>query len=178
MKRLGMFSFFSFLFALCFLKVVDDDGAGGADDLLDKDLDDDAGDEGKKADEEKKVDAKPPAIDEKDKAFLEELKQEKALSAIEKEMKAQYGDSFDMAAITSKLQEMEKEKPGSGQALFDRKGIELVHLKHFANKDKGGEFDGSSGRGTRALNADELIDKINKNEASDEERTAFFIKYA
>ena len=46
MKRLGMFSFFSFLLSLCFLKVVDDDGAGGDDDgLLDKDLDDDAGDD-------------------------------------------------------------------------------------------------------------------------------------
>lgn len=179
MKRLGMFSFFSFLLSLCFLKAIDDDGAGGDDDgLLDKDLDDDLGDAAKKADEGKKEEEKPPAIDEKDKALLEEIRQEKALSQITKEMKAQYGDDFDMDAIKSKLQAMEKESPGSGQALFDKKGIELTYLKHFANKSKDGEFDANSGRGTKQLNADELIEKINKNEASDAERAALFAKYA
>ena len=179
MKRLGMFSFFSFLLSLCFLKAVDDDGAGGDDDgLLDKDLDDDAGDESKKVEESKKAEEKPPAIDEKDKELLDELRQEKALSLITKEMKAQYGDDFDMDAIKSKLQAMEKESPGSGQALFDKKGIELTYLKHFANKSKDGEFDANSGRGTKQLDTDELIDKINKNEASDEERMALFVKYA
>lgn len=179
MKRLGMFSFFSFLLSLCFLKAIDDDGAGGGDeDILDKDLDDDVGGEPKKADEGKKEEEKPPAIDENDKALLEEIRQEKALAQISKDMKAQYGDSFDMDAIKSKLQAMEKENPGSGQALFDKKGIELTYLKHFANKSKDGEFDANSGRGSKQLSSDELIDKINKNEASDAERAALFAKYA
>lgn len=179
-KHWGIFAFFGFLLSLCMMRAVDDDGAGGNDDdLLDKDLDDDASkDADKKGDENKKDDAKPPSISDDDKALLEEVRQERALNQITKEMKAQYGDGFDMDAIKAKLKEMEDKTPGSGQALFNRQGIELMHLKHFANKGSDDEFDASGGRGSKNLSTDELVLKINKGEASDEERKALYAKYA
>lgn len=180
-KHLGIFTFFSFLFSFLMTNIVDDDGAGGGDDdILDKDLEDDKGEEKKDAGEKdpKPNEKKVEGIGDEDKALLDELKQERALNQITKEMKAQYGDSFDMDAITAKLNEMEKEKPGSGQALFNKVGIENTFLKHFANKGSDDEFDGNGGRGPKQLSTDELIGKINSGEASETERQAFFAKYA
>ena len=178
MRKWGIFSFFAFLMSLCIMRAVDDDGAGGDDDsLLDKDLDDDSTGE-KKVEEKTKVEDKTPPLDEKYIKLLDEVHQERALNTITKDMRAQYGDGFDMDAIRNKLLEMEKESPGSGEALFDRKGIELVYLKHFHNSNGEGEFDGNGGRGAKPLSADELILKINKGEASEEERKAFFSRYA
>lgn len=180
-RHLGIFAFFSFLFSFLMMNIVEDDGAGGGDDdVFDKDLDDEGGDD--KASDDKKApaseDKKTPSISDEDKTLLEELKQERALNDITKEMKAQYGDSFDMDAIKAKLQEMEKEKPGSGQALFNKVGIENTFLKHFANKGSDDEFDAGGGRGSKSLSTDELIGKINSGEASDSERAAFYAKYA
>lgn len=182
MKRLGMFSWFFFLMSMCFLKIDDGEGAGG--DIFDEDLDDGgetapAKDE-KKGGDEKKPDDKPPAKETKpdpDKMLLEEIRQERALNEITKDLKAEHAD-FDMDKVIAKLQEMEKANPGSGNKLFNKAGIELVHLKHFANQEAEGEFDGSSGRSIKAPSTDELIDKINKGEASDKEEAAFYARYA
>lgn len=183
MKRFGFFTFFSFLMALTFLKAVDDEGAGGGgddiDDLLDADLDDhinpkdppkdppkdEPSDEGKKKDE-------PPEPD----PVVEEMKQQHILNGFEKEFKKEYPD-FDMGKVVEKLKEMDKENPGSGSDLFNKKGIELVHLKYF-NDAGDGEMDGNAGRGTKNPSTDELIGKINRGEATDSEREAFFAKYA
>ena len=181
MKRWGIFAFFSFLMAMCIMRAVDDEGAGGGDDILDKDLDDDAEgdkkDTDKKPDGDKAPDAKPPAKDE-NASLLEEIRQERALNSIAKEKKAQYGDGFDIDKIVGKLKEMEAKEVGSGSKLFNKAGIELMHLKHFANPNSDNEFDGSSGRGGKALSTDELVSKLNKGEASDEERKAFYAQYA
>lgn len=183
MKRFGIFAFFAFLMSMCFMKVVDDDGAGGAD-IFDEELDD--GGETPPAEDEKKegdgkaAEAKPPAKEitpDPDKMLLEEIRQERALNEITKELKAEHGD-FDMDKVIAKLKEMEKANPGSGNKLFNKNGIELVHLKYFAGGENEGEFDGSSGRGGKAPTSDELIAKINKGEASDKERLALFAKYA
>lgn len=181
MKRLGFFTFFSFLLSMCFLCIVDDDGAGGDDPDLDTDLDDDDKEEDKKGAQEKKPDAKPPSKDDApdpDKMLLEEIRQERVLNSITKEMKVQYGDGFDMGKVVDKLKEMEAKEPGSGNKLFNKAGIELMHLKHFNHYGSDNEFDGTSGRGGKPISTDELIGKINKGEASDDERKAFFAKYA
>lgn len=185
MKRFGIFAFFTFLMSMCFMKVADDDGAGGGDgDIFDEELDDDktppAKDEKKEGDG-KKEETKPPAKEtitpDPDKMLLEEIRQERALNEITKELKAEHGD-FDMDKVIAKLKEMEKANPGSGNKLFNKNGIELVHLKYFAGGENEGEFDGSSGRGGKAPTKEEIISKINKGEATDDERQAFYAQFA
>lgn len=185
MKRLNIFALFSFLMGMCFMRAVDDDGAGGGEgsDIFDEDLDDTAssGVAGeKKEGDGTKAETKPPAKEaapDPDKMLLEEIRQERALNDITKELKAEHGD-FEMDKVIAKLKEMEKEKPGSGNKLFNKAGIELVHLKYFANAESDGEFDGKGGRGSKAPSKDELISKINKGEASDDERQAFYAQFA
>ena len=185
MRRLGTFAFFAFLMSMCFLKIDGGDGGGGDGDIFDKDLDDEgdtppANDGDKKDGDGKKEETKPPAKDTKpdpDKMLLDEIRQERALNEITKDLKKEHGD-FDMEKVISKLKEMEKENPGSGNKLFNKAGIELVHLKYFANQEAEGEFDGKGGRGTKAPTKQDLIAKINKGEASDDERQSFFAEYA
>lgn len=186
MKRLGIFAFFAFLMSMCFMKAVDDDGAGGGDDdIFDKDLDDEGAtppvqDGDKKDGDGKKEETKSPAKEntpDPDKMLLDEIRQERALNEITKDLKKEHGD-FDMEKVIEKLKEMEKENPGSGNKLFNKAGIELVHLKYFANQEAEGEFDGKGGRGTKAPTKQDLIAKINKGEASDDERQSFFAAYA
>lgn len=187
MRRLGIFAFFAFLMSMCFLKIDDGDGGGGDGgdgDIFDEELDDTTPpppkDGDKKDGDGQKEEKKPPAKDTKpdpDKMLLEEIRQERALNEITKDLKKEYGD-FDMEKVISKLKEMEKENPGSGNKLFNKAGIELVHLKYFANQEAEGEFDGKGGRGTKAPTKQDLIAKINKGEASDDERQSFFAEYA
>lgn len=175
-----MRQFWVMLLMMFGLGIVSHEGAGGDDDLLDTDLD--TLDEGEgdtppppvKDEEEKKE--PPSAVSEEDKALLEQLRQERALGDIEKEMRAEYGEGFKMSDIVAHLKELEAKEPGKGNALFNRTGIENVYLKHFARKS-GPEFDGA-GRGGAPLSGDELIAKINNGEASDKERHAFYSKYA
>ena len=174
-------AFFALLFGFMFFRVVEDEsGGGGGDDLdddLDTDLDDDKGED--KDDESGESKDKPPgeALSEEDKNTLEEFRQEKALGLITKSMKVEYGDDFDMGKIVEHLKEMDKKDPGSGQALFNATGIENIFLKNFQGQSNNGEF-GSRGRGSVAPTQEELIGKINKGEASDNEKTAFYSKYA
>ncbi len=183
MKRLGMFTWFFFLMSMCFLKIDDGEGAGGSDDIFDEELDDNTplADDGKKKDGDgKKEETKPPAKEttpDPDKMLLDEIRQERVLNQIIKEFTKEYGDGFNMDQVIAKLEEMEKENPGSGNKLFNKAGIELVHLKYFANQEAEGEFDGSSGRSKKAPSENELIEKINKGEASDKERTALFAQF-
>lgn len=184
MKRLGIFAFFAFLMSMCFMKAVDDDGAGsGEGDIFDEELNDTtppADDSDKKDGDDKKAETKPPAKEktpDPDKMLLDEIRQERALNEITKDLKAEHGD-FDMEKVIAKLKEMEKTNPGSGNKLFNKAGIELVHLKYFSNTESEGEFDGNGGRGTKAPTKDELIAKINKGEASDDERQAFYAEFA
>lgn len=185
MKRLGIFSFCSLLLSMCLFHIVGDEGGGGEGDIFDDELDDqipssptEAND--KKEGDGKKAETKPPAKDEAteaDKTLLEEIRQERALNEITKDLKAQYGD-FNMDKVIAKLKEMEKENPGSGNKLFNKAGIELVHLKHFADVETEGDFDSKGGRGSKAPTKQDLISKINKGEASDDERQSFFAEYA
>ncbi len=182
MRKYGFLpAFFALLFGFMFFRVVEEEsGGGGSDDLdddLDTDLDDDKDeDEGGDTDTSKD---KPPGetFSEEDKNTLEEFRQEKALGSITKDMKAEYGDDFDMDKIVEHLKEMDKKDPGSGQALFNKTGIENIFLKNFQGQSDDGEF-GSRGRGSVAPTQEELIGKINKGEASDNEKTAFYSKYA
>lgn len=181
MKRLGMFAWFFFLMSMCLLRIDDGEGAGGGDgDIFDEDLDDiSPKDEGKKEGDGEKDKAKPPAKEttpDPDKMLLEEIRQERALGDITKSLKAEH-DGFDMEKVIAKLKEMEKEKPGSGNSLFNKAGIELIHLKHFANQESDGEFDASGGRGSKAPTSDELIEKINSGKATPEEEFSFYKQY-
>ena len=108
--------------------------------------------------------------------LLDEIRQERALNEITKDLKAEHVD-FDMEKVIAKLKEMEKENPGSGNKLFNKAGIELIYLKYFTNQKAEGEFDGKGGRGTKAPTEDELVEKINKGEASDKERNALFLQF-
>ena len=182
MRRLGIFAFFAFLMSMCFLKIDDGEGAGGDGDIFDEELDDTTpppAKDDKKGGDDKKPDDKPPAKETKpdpDKMLLEEIRQERALNEITKDLKKEHGD-FDMEKVIAKLKEMEKENPGSGNKLFNKAGIELVHLKYFANQEAEGEFDGNGGRGAKAPTDDELIDKINSGKASIADELAFYKQY-
>lgn len=120
---------------------------------------------------------KESGIDDDDRALLAQVRQERELEAIDKDFKKAYGEGFNLDKVIDKIQEMEKESPGSGASMFNRVGIENIYLKHFNNAQSGGVFESGSGRGTVAPSRDELIDKINRGVASEDEQLSLYEKF-
>lgn len=191
MKKFRVISWI--LHFLLFSFILEDDGLGG-DEYLDRELEDfEEESESEKSEEEAKEDTKkqPPdkkeentTLGDEDKKTLEELKeyadkqrQKEELREYEEELKAKHGQDFSMKKIVDFCTKLNEKNPGSGDAVFNRAGIEALWLAHFAKKGSDNEFDGS-GRGAPALTNEQLIEKINSGEASDEEAYKIYAQYA
>jgi len=175
---------FALLFGFMFLKVVDDDGAGGGDvgdeDIDDDDLKDDLKDDKKNEDEKDEDKKEPPAsaLSDEDRNALEEYKTEKALKTITQDIKSRHPefDASTMEKIVAHLKEKDTKEQGSGQALFNQAGIELTYLNEFKNVGED-DPDFENGRGGRETSFEELTTKVKNGNASAHEREALFLKF-
>ena len=106
------------------------------------------------------------------------MQQATQLSQMQADFRKSYPD-FDMQKITDKILEIDEKNPGAGDALLNPVGIENVYLKYFhgkvASRDDD-EFDIARGTGG-GVSVKELIGKINKGEASDSEKQAFYSRF-
>lgn len=111
-------------------------------------------------------------------ADFQRMRQAAQLSQMETDFRKSYPD-FDMQKITDKILEIDEKNPGAGDALLTPVGLENVYLKFFhgkAQEQAEDEFDIARGTGG-GVSVKELIDKINKGEASDSEKRAFYSRF-
>ena len=111
-------------------------------------------------------------------ADFQRMRQAAQLSQMETDFRRSYPD-FDMKKITDKILEIDEKNPGAGDALLNPVGFENVYLKFFhgkAQEQTEDEFDIARGTGG-GVSVKELIDKINKGEASDSEKRAFYSRF-
>ncbi len=111
-------------------------------------------------------------------ADFQRMRQAAQLSQMETDFRKSYPD-FDMQKITDKILEIDEKNPGAGDALLTPVGLENVYLKFFhgkAQEQTEDEFDIARGTGG-GVSVKELIDKINKGEASDSEKQAFYSRF-
>ena len=111
-------------------------------------------------------------------ADFQRMRQAAQLSQIETDFRKSYPD-FDMQKITDKILEIDEKNPGAGDALLTPVGLENVYLKFFhgkAQEQTEDEFDIARGTGG-GVSVKELIGKINKGEASDSEKQAFYSRF-
>ena len=111
-------------------------------------------------------------------ADFQRMRQAAQLSQMETDFRKSYPD-FDMQKITDKILEIDEKNPGAGDALLTPVGLENVYLKFFhgkAQEQAEDEFDIARGTGG-GVSVKELIGKINKGEASDSEKQAFYSRF-
>ena len=111
-------------------------------------------------------------------ADFQRMRQAAQLSQMETDFRKSYPD-FDMQKITDKILEIDEKNPGAGDALLTPVGLENVYLKFFhgkAQEQTDDEFDIARGTGG-GVSVKELIGKINKGEASDSEKRAFYSRF-
>ncbi len=111
-------------------------------------------------------------------ADFQRMRQAAQLSQMETDFRKSYPD-FDMQKITDKILEIDEKNPGAGDALLTPVGLENVYLKFFhgkAQEQTEDEFDIARGTGG-GVSVKELISKINKGEASDSEKQAFYSRF-
>lgn len=111
-------------------------------------------------------------------ADFQRMRQAAQLSQMETDFRKSYPD-FDMQKITDKILEIDEKNPGAGDALLTPVGLENVYLKFFhgkAQEQTDDEFDIARGTGG-GVSVKELISKINKGEASDSEKQAFYSRF-
>ena len=111
-------------------------------------------------------------------ADFQRMRQAAQLSQMETDFRKSYPD-FDMQKITDKILEIDEKNPGAGDALLTPVGLENVYLKFFhgkAQEQTEAEFDIARGTGG-GVSVKELIGKINKGEASDSEKQAFYSRF-
>ena len=111
-------------------------------------------------------------------ADFQRMRQAAQLSQMETNFRKSYPD-FDMQKITDKILEIDEKNPGAGDALLTPVGPENVYLKFFhgkAQEQTEDEFDIARGTGG-GVSVKELIGKINKGEASDSEKQAFYSRF-
>jgi len=111
-------------------------------------------------------------------ADFQRMRQAAQLSQMETDFRKSYPD-FDMKKITNKILEIDEKNPGAGDALLNPVGFENVYLKFFhgkAQEQTEDEFDIARGTGG-GVSVKELIGKINKGEASDSEKRAFYSRF-
>lgn len=111
-------------------------------------------------------------------ADFQRMRQAAQLSQMETDFRKSYPD-FDMQKITDKILEIDEKNPGAGDALLTPVGLENVYLKFFhgkAQEQTDDEFDIARGTGG-GVSVKELIGKINKGEASDSEKQAFYSRF-
>ena len=111
-------------------------------------------------------------------ADFQRMRQAAQLSQMETDFRKSYPD-FDMQKITDKILEIDEKNPGAGDALLTPVGLENVYLKFFhgkAQEQTEDEFDIARGTGG-GVSIKELIGKINKGEASDSEKQAFYSRF-
>nr|DAR36944.1 MAG TPA: hypothetical protein [Caudoviricetes sp.] len=111
-------------------------------------------------------------------ADFQRMRQAAQLSQMETDFRKSYPD-FDMQKITDKILEIDEKNPGAGDALLTPVGLENVYLKFFhgkAQEQTEDEFDIARGTGG-GVSIKELIGKINKGEASDSEKLAFYSRF-
>nr|DAN82246.1 MAG TPA: hypothetical protein [Caudoviricetes sp.] len=111
-------------------------------------------------------------------ADFQRMRQAAQLSQMETDFRKSYPD-FDMRKITDKILEIDEKNPGAGDALLTPVGLENVYLKFFhgkAQEQTEDEFDIARGTGG-GVSVKELIGKINKGEASDSEKQAFYSRF-
>lgn len=111
-------------------------------------------------------------------ADFQRMRQAAQLSQMETDFRRSYPD-FDMKKVTDKILEIDEKNPGSGDALLNAVGLENVYLKFFhgkAQEQTEDEFDIARGTGG-GVSVKELIGKINKGEASDSEKQAFYSRF-
>lgn len=111
-------------------------------------------------------------------ADFQRMRQAAQLSQMETDFRKSYPD-FDMKKITDKILEIDEKNPGAGDALLTPVGLENVYLKFFhgkAQEQTEDEFDIARGTGG-GVSVKELIGKINKGEASDSEKRAFYSRF-
>ena len=111
-------------------------------------------------------------------ADFQRMRQAAQLSQMETDFRKSYPD-FDMQKITDKILEIDEKNPGAGDALLTPVGLENVYLKFFhgnAREQTEDEFDIARGTGG-GVSVKELIGKINKGEASDSEKQAFYSRF-
>lgn len=133
------------------------------------------------------ADAKTPAaaqpddsvkLNKEEYADFQRMRQAAQLSQMETDFRKSYPD-FDMQKITDKILEIDEKNPGAGDALLTPVGFENVYLKFFhgkAQEQTEDEFDIARGTGG-GVSVKELIGKINKGEASDSEKQAFYSRF-
>ena len=105
-------------------------------------------------------------------ADFQRMRQAAQLSQMETDFRKSYPD-FD------KILEIDEKNPGAGDALLTPVGLENVYLKFFhgkAQEQTEDEFDIARGTGG-GVSVKELIGKINKGEASDSEKQAFYSRF-
>ena len=111
-------------------------------------------------------------------ADFQRMRQAAQLSQMETDFRKSYPD-FDMQKITDKILEIDEKNPGAGDALLTPVGLENVYLKFFhgkAQEQTEDEFDIARGTGG-GVSVKELIGKINKGEASDSAKRAFYSRF-
>ena len=111
-------------------------------------------------------------------ADFQRMRQAAQLSQMETDFRKSYPD-FDMQKITDKILEIDEKNPGAGDVLLTPVGLENVYLKFFhgkAQEQTEDEFDIARGTGG-GVSVKELIGKINKGEASDSEKQAFYSRF-
>lgn len=111
-------------------------------------------------------------------ADFQRMRQAAQLLQMETDFRKSYPD-FDMQKITDKILEIDEKNPGAGDALLTPVGLENVYLKFFhgkAQEQTEDEFDIARGTGG-GVSVKELIGKINKGEASDSEKQAFYSRF-
>lgn len=111
-------------------------------------------------------------------ADFQRMRQAAQLLQMETDFRRSYPD-FDMKKITDKILEIDEKNPGAGDALLTPVGLENVYLKFFhgkAQEQTEDEFDIARGTGG-GVSVKELIGKINKGEASDSEKRAFYSRF-
>ena len=117
-------------------------------------------------------------LNKEDYADFQRMRQAAQLSQMETDFRKSYPD-FDMQKITDKILEIDEKNPGAGDALLTPVGLENVYLKFFhgkAQEQTEDEFDIARGTGG-GVSVKELIGKINKGEASDSEKQAFYSRF-
>ena len=111
-------------------------------------------------------------------ADFQRMRHAAELSDMETDFRKSFPE-FDMQKITDKILEIDEKNPGAGDALLTPVGLENVYLKFFhgkAQEQTDDEFDIARGTGG-GVSVKELIGKINKGEASDSEKQAFYSRF-
>ncbi|AQW87106.1 hypothetical protein CPIN18021_0259 [Campylobacter pinnipediorum subsp. caledonicus] len=104
------------------------------------------------------------------------MEQERELDEIDKTMKNKYSD-FNVRKIIDKILEFDKKDPGFADLYYNPMGFENIYLTHFKDKQvEDDEFD--TGRGMAGgISMDERIEKMNRGEASYDDKLGFYSKF-